>query len=136
MLPARARAGVPLVCPTITTNSRAAMTEALKALARLLDREPSLARAVPAVHIEGPYIASEDGPRGAHPLEHVRDPDRDEFLALQEAAGGRIRIVTLAPEREGALRFIEQLCEAGVVVSLGHTGAQPETIRDAVHAGA
>ena len=48
-------------------------------------------------HVEGPYIASEDGPRGAHPLVHTRDPDWDEFCRYQEAAGGRIRIVTLAP---------------------------------------
>lgn len=131
-----AQAGTALFCPTITTNGREAMVAALAALARALDAEPRLARAVPGLHVEGPYISAEDGPRGAHPLEHVRDPDWDEFQAFQEAAGGRIRIVTLAPERAGALRFIERLTESGVVVALGHTGAEPETIRDAVLAGA
>lgn len=131
-----ARAGTPLLCPTITTNSREKMIAALAALSGALDADSRLSRAVPGIHIEGPYIASEDGPRGAHPLEHVRDPDWDEFQRFQDAAGGRIRIFTLAPEREGALPFIEKLAASGVVVSLGHTGAEPDTIRDAVHAGA
>jgi N-acetylglucosamine-6-phosphate deacetylase len=131
-----ARAGTPLLCPTLTTNSREAMTAGLAAIARLLDERPDLDAAVPGIHVEGPYISAEDGPRGAHPLAHVRDPDWEEFQQFQGAACGRIRILTLAPERPGALRFIEQLTEAGVVVSIGHTGAEPETIRDAVRAGA
>jgi N-acetylglucosamine-6-phosphate deacetylase len=112
------------------------MAAALAALSRALDDDPRLGRAVPGLHVEGPFISAEDGPRGAHPLEHVRDPDWDEFRAFQEAAGGRIRIVTLAPERPGALPFIERLAESGVVVALGHTAAEPETIGDAVLAGA
>jgi N-acetylglucosamine-6-phosphate deacetylase len=133
---AAARAGTALLCPTIVTNSPAAMEANLRALARALEADRSLARRVPAVHVEGPYLSSEEGPRGAHPQEHVRDPDWNEFQRLQEAAGGRIRLLTLAPEREGALPFIEQLAGAGVVPALGHTGAEPETIRDAVQAGA
>jgi N-acetylglucosamine-6-phosphate deacetylase len=131
-----ARGGTALVCPTITTNRFEAMREALASLSRALNADPRLAKAVPGVHVEGPYIASEDGPRGAHPLEHVRDPDWDEFQRWQAAAEGRIRLCTLAPERAGALPFIEKLTAAGVVVAIGHTGAEPETIRDAVRAGA
>src|SRR5262249_6725981 len=88
------------------------------------------------VHLEGPYISPEDGPRGAHPRQHVRPPDWDEFCRLQEAAGGRVRLVTLAPEHEGALRFIERLVAAGVVVALGHTAASGRRIREAILAGA
>lgn len=131
-----ARAGTAMLCPTVTTNSHEATVAALARIRQLLEEEPRLKAAVPGIHVEGPYIGSEDGPRGAHPLEHVRDPSWDEFQRFQEAAGGLIRIVTLAPEREGALPFIEKLAEAGVVVAIGHTGASPETIRAAVHAGA
>jgi len=131
-----ALAGTAMLCPTICTNSREAMIGGLRELARACERDAGLAAAIPAIHVEGPYLASEDGPRGAHPREHVRDPDWDEFCQFQAAAGGRIRLFTLAPEREGALAFIEQASEAGVVVSLGHTGAAPEQIRDAVKAGA
>src|SRR5579871_5882344 len=127
-----ARAGTALFCPTIVTNRFTAMHAALKALSSALDADARSARAVPSLHLAGPYLSSEDGPRGAHPREHTRDPDWDEFQRLQEASGGRIRLCTLAPERAGALPFIEKLTASGVTVALGHTGAEPETIRDAV----
>src|SRR5262249_46804632 len=100
------------------------------------EKDPQLARAIPGIHLEGPYISAEDGPRGAHARQHVRPPDWDEFCRLQDLAGGRIRLVTLAPETAGALPFIERLSRAGVVVALGHTAASGECIRDAIQAGA
>lgn len=93
-------------------------------------------RMIPAIHLEGPYICGEDGPRGAHDRKHVRDPDWSEFQRFQEAAGGLIRMVTLAPERPGALVFIERLRSAGIVPAIGHTAASSVQIRDAVAAGA
>jgi len=131
-----AASGTALFCPTITTNSEQAIVGSLSAIAQALDADPPLERSIPGVHVEGPFIASEDGPRGAHPLEFVRDPDWSEFQRWQEAAGGRIRICTLAPERPGALPFIEKLSEAGVVAAIGHTAAEPEDIHNAVRAGA
>jgi N-acetylglucosamine-6-phosphate deacetylase len=91
---------------------------------------------VPGIHIEGPFIASEDGPRGAHDLKYVRKPDFDEFKEWQDRAEGLVKLVTVAPELEGALGFIEKISAEGVVASIGHTGAAPERIRDAVKAGA
>jgi N-acetylglucosamine-6-phosphate deacetylase len=123
-------------CPTLITGSAAALTHGFATLARACDEDADLARTIPAFHLEGPYIAAEDGPRGAHPREHVRPPDWDEFRRWQDAAGGRIRLVTLAPEQEGALPFIENLTRTGVVVSIGHTAATPPFIRDAIKAGA
>lgn len=131
-----ARAGTALLCPTICTNSHEAMLAGFEAVARACEDVPDLAHAIPAIHMEGPYLSGEDGPRGAHPKAHVRNPDWDEFQRFQEAAGGRIRILTLAPERDGALSFIEKAAETGIVVALGHTGAAPERIREAVAAGA
>jgi len=133
---ALARSGTALFCPTVITNSAARICAALSHLARALDADPSWARRVPGIHLEGPYFSAEDGPRGAHPLEHVRDPSWDEFRRFQDAAGGRIKLCTLAPERAGALPFIEKLVEAGVAVALGHTAASPEVLRDAGRAGA
>jgi N-acetylglucosamine-6-phosphate deacetylase len=123
-------------CPTLITASSEALTHGFATLARLCDSDAELARTIPAFHLEGPYIAAEDGPRGAHPKAHVRPPDWDEFRRWQDAAGGRIRIVTLAPELPGANTFIEKLAATGVVVSIGHTAATPEQIRDAVRGGA
>ena len=61
---------------------------------------------------------------------------KEEFSRFQSAAEGRIRICTLAPEVEGALALIPWLVEQNVVVSIGHTGASPEIIREAVSGGA
>jgi N-acetylglucosamine-6-phosphate deacetylase len=123
-------------CPTLITASTDALAHGFATLARLCDSDPELAGMIPAFHLEGPYIAAEDGPRGAHPKQHVRPPDWDEFRRWQDAAAGRIRIVTLAPELPGALAFIEGLTASGVVVSIGHTAATPEQVRDAIKAGA
>ena len=89
-----------------------------------------------AFHAEGPHISPDDGPRGAHPAHCVRAPDLEEFRRWQDAAQGHLRIVTLAPEWPGAMRYIEQLTSEGVVVAIGHTAATGAQIRDAVSAGA
>jgi N-acetylglucosamine-6-phosphate deacetylase len=88
------------------------------------------------IHVEGPHISVEDGPRGAHPREHVRPPDYGEFLAWQEAARGSVKMVTVAPEWPGVCAYIEKLAGEGVVVAIGHTQASAAQIHDAVQAGA
>jgi N-acetylglucosamine-6-phosphate deacetylase len=130
------RHGIGGFCPTLVTNSFTALVHGLSTIRHACDTQPDVSAAVPVFHLEGPYISVEDGPRGAHPRQHVRAPDWDEFRRLQEAAGGRIRLVTLAPEQDGALRFIEDLVGTGVVVALGHTAASGERIREAISAGA
>lgn len=127
--------GIAGLCPTLVTHSFEAIRHGFATLARACV-DPALSAALPAFHLEGPYICPDDGPRGAHPLAHVRPPDRDEFRRWQDAAGGRIRLVTLAPERPGALAFIEWLTASGVVVAIGHTAATGPVIRDAIRAGA
>ncbi len=127
--------GVTRFLPTVITGSHERMRDALRNLVRARD-ELDEGRSIAGFHVEGPFLSPEDGPRGAHPREHIRPPDRDEFQRLQEAAGGGIRLLTLAPETSGALDLIEFAARQGVVVSLGHTGATPEQIRDAIRAGA
>ena len=88
------------------------------------------------LHMEGPYLSPLDGPRGVHPLSHLRAASVEDFDRRQEAAEGNIRMVTLAPEVPGALTLIEYLVRHGLRVALGHTAATPQQIRDAVRAGA
>lgn len=130
------RHGVTRFLPTVITASPTNMCATLAALARACEEDPVLSHAIPALHLEGPFLAPEDGPRGAHPATHVRDPDWDLFQRLQGAGRGRIGLVTLAPERPGAIGLIWQLRQAGVAVGLGHTDAAPEEIDQAVAAGA
>jgi len=97
---------------------------------------PDLRDAVLGFHIEGPFISAAQGPRGAHDPAYLRDPDVRLFDEWMEAAGGLIRLVTVAPERRGAVEFIENVVERGVRVAIGHTAADRETLARAVAAGA
>jgi N-acetylglucosamine-6-phosphate deacetylase len=128
--------GIAAFAPTLITAAYDDLLQAFTTLAKTLDEHAELARWMPVFHLEGPYISGEDGPRGAHPKAHIRPADFDEFRRLQDAAGGRIRLVTLAPEVPGAMPFIEAATASGVVIALGHTAATPDQIDDAVRAGA
>jgi N-acetylglucosamine-6-phosphate deacetylase len=127
--------GIGAFLPTLITSSFEAIQHGFRTLAAAIDGDAAL-RAIPGFHLEGPFLSAEDGPRGAHPREHIRDPDWDEFQRWQDAAGGRIRMVTVAPERAGCLAIIEKLAAAGVVAAIGHTAATVQQIRAAVDAGA
>jgi N-acetylglucosamine-6-phosphate deacetylase len=133
---AQAELGTARLCPTLITAPRADMRHGVRTIAQACAADPVVAARVAGIHLEGPYISEQDGYRGAHPLAAVRDPDWGEFQALQDAAAGRIALVTLAPERPGAIALIEKLVESGVVVALGHTAADGPTLRAAVAAGA
>src|SRR4029079_5881709 len=86
-----------------------ALRHGFATLAAAREADPDLARRIPGFHLEGAYLSRDDGPRGGHPKEHARDPDWDEFRRWQDAAGGKILMVTVAPERAGALGIIEHL---------------------------
>jgi N-acetylglucosamine-6-phosphate deacetylase len=127
--------GATRVLPTVITGSRDRIVACMKAACRAAS-DAEIGPAMAGIHLEGPYISPDDGPRGAHPREHVRPPDRDEFLRFQDAAGGAIRLVTVAPEIEGAIAFIEWLRALDLVVAIGHTAADEAVIREAIRAGA
>jgi N-acetylglucosamine-6-phosphate deacetylase len=130
------RTGVTAFCPTLITGSDEHTTQCIRNLVRAADESPVFARAMLGIHVEGPYISSEDGPRGAHPREHARRPDWDEFQRWQDVARGQIRILTLSPEWPESRAFIERVAESGVIVAIGHTAATPAQIQDAIRAGA
>lgn len=128
--------GVTGFCPTVTTADFATLQASLRSIARACEESAPARTRVAGIHLEGPYISPLDGPRGAHPREQVRPPDWDELCRLQEAAGGRIRLLTLAPELPGALDVIARARARGIVVALGHHAADRATIQSAVAAGA
>ncbi len=133
---AQASFGSGHVFPTLISASFEATRQGLATLAAACAADPRVDHLVAGVHLEGPWISERDGYRGAHPLSAIRDPDWDEFQAWQETSGGRIKIVTLAPEREGALEMIAKLTASEVVVGIGHTAADGPTLAAAVAAGA
>ncbi len=86
------------------------------------------------IHLEGPWLAAQRC--GAHDPVVLRDPDAGEVDRLLHAGDGTIRMVTLAPERRGALAAITAIVEAGVVAAIGHSEATYEQTRAAIDAGA
>lgn len=135
VLPAIWKTGVTTFCPTIVTNTLDQLARNFRVLEKARELDARFARTVPCYHLEGPYI-SPGGAHGAHNTAWMRLPDFDEFSRLQEAAGGNIAIVTVAPERPGALEFIRRAHAAGVIVAIGHSDGSPEDIHKAVEAGA
>ncbi len=130
------RHGVTQWLPTLITAPLEAMEEGCKRIAAACAEHRQLARAIPGIHLEGPWISPEDGARGAHPKAHCRKPALKDFQRLQKAAGGLLRYVTVAPDLPGALTFIRHVTDAGVRVSLGHHKADAEHIAGAADAGA
>ena len=129
------KTGTGFCCPTVVTGSNQRMSKSIQVITAAL-KDPTINRSIIGIHVEGPYISPQDGPRGAHPKEHVRQPNWDEFQRWQDIAEGQIKILTLAPETKGAITLIEKLRESGVVVAIGHTGAEHQQIQDAIQAGA
>ena len=86
------------------------------------------------IHLEGPWLAVQRC--GAHDPVVLRDPDAGEVDRLLRAGDGTIRMVTLAPERPGALAAITAIVEGGAVAAVGHTEATYEQTRAAIEAGA
>ena len=127
--------GTGFLCPTVTTGSFERMGNSLRAILSAC-ADAKIDQSVVGIHVEGPYISPEEGPRGAHDSKHIRKPDWDEFQRWQEIAQGRIRMVTLAPELEGTIPFIEKLTANGIIVALGHTNAAKVDIDAAIQAGA
>ena len=130
------RDGVTTFLPTILTNSHENLIKNFTILNNAIKTEVSLYESIPGFHLEGPYISPVEGYRGCHPLKHIRKASWKEFMMYQEASGGRIIQVTLAPEIEGALEFIRKCVENGIIVAIGHTSASSDEIFRAVDSGA
>ena len=118
---------------TTMTQSVENITKAMQAVKEYRESEHDGARVV-GIHLEGPFIAPAH--KGAQPLEYVAAPDVETFKAYNAASGNAIKIVTLAPEIDGASELIAYLTENGIVSSIGHTGAKCADIEKAIANGA
>lgn len=126
---APARYGVTAYLPTIVTSLPGTVERALDAVRVAGDESVPVPL---GLHVEGPYLSARRA--GAHDPALLRDPDPAEIAGWLDS--GALRIVTLAPERDGALHAIERLVAGGVVVSIGHTDTDASTTARAIAAGA
>lgn len=128
--------GVTAFCPTLITASEESLLAALSTIRRARQERPQITSTIPRVHVEGPHVSAAAGARGAHDPELMRAPSVEEFDRWQEASGGMVGIVTVAPELPGATEYVQALSDRGIVVALGHSDAAPEHVAAAVEAGA
>lgn len=122
--------------PTVITGSEERMLRSMAAVAEARRSDPTIAAAIPGIHVEGPHISDAPGACGAHDVEVMCDPDPALLDRWLEASEGLIRIVTLAPERAGTTEYVAHATERRVRVSIGHCDAAPDDVRRAVEAGA
>src|ERR1017187_6398140 len=141
-----ARHGVTSYFPTIVTAPMDTILRALELLASAIEKRErdyerkdrnadSTDRARPlGIHLEGPFISH--ARRGVHPPENLLAPTLATFERFWQAARGRIRMMTIAPELEGAPEVIAEAARRGVSVSLGHSDADFEAAERGIAAGA
>ncbi|WP_216207159.1 N-acetylglucosamine-6-phosphate deacetylase [Amycolatopsis aidingensis] len=126
--------GVTTWLPTVVTAAEERIAEALRCVTRARAADPIVARAIPSVHVEGPFISDQPGARGVHDASLVRPLDVDEVSRWLRA--GPVGVVTISPHGEHAAEQVRQLTRLGVVVAIGHTHASPDEVSAAVSAGA
>ncbi|WP_223627074.1 N-acetylglucosamine-6-phosphate deacetylase [Microbacterium sp. EST19A] len=133
---ALAAVGTTTYLPTIITASAQETINSLLAVRRARAVDAATAAAVPFVHLEGPHLSDQAGPRGVHPTAHIRPPDLEAFAQLQEQSHGLIGMMTLSPHYESSAAFTSALVSRGVRVAIGHTHANNAEIQRVVKAGA
>lgn len=126
--------GTTAFVPTLITAPIDSLIAELSTAAGFVGALPDTGARVLGLHVEGPFISPDR--RGAHNPAWITDPTPAAVAALIEAGGGLLRLLTIAPERPGALAAIEQLTAAGVLVSVGHSDATAEQVGAAASAGA
>lgn len=121
---------------TLITDEWPRLIARLKRLRQLRLSSPELERAIAGWHVEGPFLSAEPGFHGAHNPALMLDPAPDYIRELRATTETDPLLLTLASERPGALEAIALATSLGVRVSLGHTNAPVEILREAVGAGA
>lgn len=129
------KVGVTSYFPTIITSDIERIKENFAVLAEA-QKDPEIGKSIAGFHLEGPYISPVKGFRGAHLEKYIKNPDWKEFQEIQKAANNEIKLITLAPELEGAISFIQNCVAVGLVVALGHHNGSTKDIKQAVDAGA
>ena len=120
---------------TTVTATLEATLKSLSGLAKLIDRPATPGHARPiGIHLEGPFLSH--AKRGVHPPSLLLAPDIATFEKMYEAAGGHVRLMTIAPELPGAVELAAYATKRGVRVSVGHSNATAAETRAAIDAGA
>lgn len=127
-----AKNGVTSFLPTTMTVSEEMIINAVKAVSEYMDEEHGGATPL-GIHLEGPFFSM--AKKGAQPAEYIKSPDIEMFKRIFEASDGKVKIIDVAPELEGAVEFIKE-AKKYCTVSLGHTSGSYEDAMAGYEAGA
>ena len=122
------RHGTTTMLASLVTDTTETLTKQISGLVDLVN-----SGMLAGIHLEGPWLNARRA--GAHRTTMLRDPSRDELDVLLAAGRGTVRMITIAPERAGALEAIRQITATGVVAAVGHTDASYDTTVRAISAG-
>ncbi|MBO4594193.1 MAG: amidohydrolase family protein, partial [Clostridia bacterium] len=119
---------------TTMTQSPENIKKAMRAVKDYKEENRADGAAVLGIHLEGPFISVKHV--GAQPIEYVQTPSVKTFKEYNKESGNSIKLVTLAPEVEGADELVSYLKENGIVASIGHTDATYADVKAAIESGA
>ncbi len=128
--------GITTFLPAVITNSDENILKIVHTIYQACLSDAIVNDCIWGIHLEGPFISPVPGAKGAHDEKYIRPPEWELFSKYQEAAGGKIKLITIAPEWEGTCSFTEKCREQKIIVSIGHSMANSEQISLAVKAGA
>jgi len=129
------QSGTTAFLPTIVTSPAEVFEKNLKIISSVLD-EPQFRGRLLGIHVEGPFISPEEGARGGHQAKWVVKPSIDFFDKLLDWAGGKVKLLTIAAELDGADELARYAAEKGITIALGHQMADEEDLDKLVLAGA
>ncbi|MDZ7718295.1 MAG: hypothetical protein U5K72_05680 [Balneolaceae bacterium] len=127
--------GTILFLPTIISSSEEIYQQNLKLISEVIE-ETDLKNYIPGIHLEGPFISDVDGARGAHNPKWIKKPDSYFLDQLVEWSGGKIKLLTIAAELDGADELCRHATDLGIKVSLGHQMASQADLQRLSDSGA
>jgi N-acetylglucosamine-6-phosphate deacetylase len=134
-LHAMLRAGVTRCLPTLITAPEAVLAARLHSLDHAIRNSRLGPVMVPGIHLEGPFLNPTPGYAGCHPAAAMVLPDPALLERIVAGVASPIRLLTIAPERSGAIAVILWAARRGIVTAMGHTAADLDTVRAAANAG-
>ncbi|MGI8964579.1 MAG: N-acetylglucosamine-6-phosphate deacetylase, partial [Limisphaerales bacterium] len=121
---------------TLITDDWKKLMARLRHVKALHEKSPELKSAIVGWHLEGPFLSEQPGFHGAHNPDRMRDPTLENIRELRGLTENDPLLLTMAPERNGAVEAISLAASLGIKISLGHTNASAEILQKAVRAGA
>jgi N-acetylglucosamine-6-phosphate deacetylase len=128
-------AGTTAFLPTVITSPKEVYAHNLPIMASVLQETEFRGRLL-GIHIEGPFISAQNGTRGVHDERWISKPDVDYLRQLINWSDGKIKLLTIAAEPDGAERLARYAVDHGITVSLGHQMATETDLARLVRAGA